>query len=203
MGVGNRVWGLALAGVMWLVGCSDEHAAKPRPEVGTAIAAPLRSSSVAAARSDLARMAPAIATLDAALELEVAAPTAPREEELACQGPAPTPLAESTRALDRSSPEALLTSTLSALAAKDLAALARASVARPRLTQDDAAAAERRFLSPAMQPYWKRVRAALASQEYDVVVEGDRARVDLEVGGAAGRYRLELRRRAKGWYLAD
>ncbi|MCO5166442.1 MAG: hypothetical protein M9894_08765 [Planctomycetes bacterium] len=120
--------------------------------------------------------------------------------------PAPA-IAESTRPIDRTTPTTLLGSALEALAAADVAALARLSRPggeRPTLDEDDALDAERRFLAPAVQPYWRRVAGAARLGE--VTVEPgpapDEARLRIHVGGAAGAYLIRLRKRGDGWYLA-
>lgn len=208
MGVGNldRCWvgGVTLVGVALLAGCSDggpDAGAAGNPP-GAVIPASIRSTTVAAARSDLPRFRGAIALLDANLQAQAAQVLEP-EADADYQGIGPAALPESSRRIDRTSPERLLDGALAALAARDVAALARLSVDRARLTEDDAAAAQRRFLSSSVQPYWKRVRQAIAAGDMTVTADGDRAYVDLEVGGAVGRYRIKLQRRSGGWYLAD
>jgi hypothetical protein len=142
--------------------------------------------------------------------LEVAPVLAPGEalgapSDAAFQGPAPLPIAEPLP-MDRSSPRALLDGALAALAAKDPARLARLSrdrASHPQLTEDDAADAQRRFLSSASGAYWARIAEAVAAGRYRVEDQGQTARVLVEVGGAAGTYRLELRQEDDGWYLAS
>lgn len=122
-------------------------------------------------------------------------------------GPAPAPLPESPRPIDRSSPEALVRSALEALAAGDVAALARLSVSReerPTLDEDDAFDAERRFLAPAVQPYWERIASAVRAGEVTLRPghAPDEALLEVRVEGAAGSYLIRLRKRGDGWYLA-
>lgn len=120
--------------------------------------------------------------------------------------PAPT-IGESARWIDRTTPTALLDSALAALAAEDVAALARLSRPRderPSLDEDDALDAERRFLAPAVQPYWRRVVGAARLGEVSVRPghAPDEALLEVHVGGAAGAYLIRLRKRGDGWYLA-
>ncbi|RMG18425.1 MAG: hypothetical protein D6731_01995 [Planctomycetota bacterium] len=104
--------------------------------------------------------------------------------------------------MDRRTPQGVLGATLSALAARDLATLA--SLARPGpLTVDDAEEARRRFLGPATRRYWQRVAAALGAGRYVVDEDEAGAWVRVDVGGAAGTYRLRLRRKGAQWFLAD
>ena len=95
-------------------------------------------------------------------------------------------------------------STLRALRGGDLLALAQATrPAGAALSEEDAAEAERRFLSPAGRAYWGRIAAAVQRGAWSVVEEEpERVRLRVEVGGAAGAYLLELRRRGERWYLA-
>lgn len=129
-------------------------------------------------------------------------PSAPRG-----MGPAAAKIDESPRPIDRTTPDALLGSTIDALAAGDVAALARLSLPRaerPALDEDDAQDAQRRFLAPAVQPYWERV--AVAARLGDVSIRAghaaDEALLEVHVGGAAGAYLIRLRKRGDGWYLA-
>ena len=85
-----------------------------------------------------------------------------------------------------------------------LARLSRAKEDEPVLDADDALDAERRFLAPAVQPYWRRV--ATAARLGDVSVEPgatpDEAVLRVHVGGAMGSYVIRVFRRGDGWYLA-
>ncbi len=127
--------------------------------------------------------------------------------EVASRGPAAAPTEESPRPIDRSTPTALLGSALDALAAADVAALARLSASReerPTLDEDDAADAERRFLAAAVRPYWERIASAVRAGEVTLRPghAPDEALLEVRVGGAAGAYVLRLRKRGDGWYLA-
>ncbi len=120
----------------------------------------------------------------------------------ASQGPPPRAVADSTLIPDRTRPAALLESAFAALEASDAAALARLSRRGP-LDEDAVAAAERRFLGPVTRRYWERVQAAVAAGALRTDVTGAEAVLTVEVGGAAGAYRVRLRREEDGWYLAD
>lgn len=181
-----------LAGV--LAGCGD-GAPEPAPPGPPA--------------EDLAREdgAAAVSTVALARELRelglpaVALPGPGVSAALAAFGPAPALVAESPRAVDRSSPSALLGSALAAIAAEDLAALARLG-SREALDEDALARAERRFLGPATRRYWERIERALEAGAYRVEPAGeDAVWIVVEVGGAAGAYRLRLQREEDGWYL--
>jgi hypothetical protein len=139
--------------------------------------------------------------LDAPLELEETSSDTSR----GFQGPAPRTIPESKLPIDRRRPASLLQGTMAAMAAKDESALARLSRDRathPTLNEDDAADARRRFLTPAIRPYWDRVRKALRAGEYEVSVEGRSATLRMKVGGALGTTRIQLRQEDDGWYLA-
>lgn len=128
-------------------------------------------------------------------------------ERVASQGrPAPV-LAEPELVIKRATPKALLGDALQmVLAGEDIAALARLSRSkadRPQLTEDDAADARRRFLSPSMKVYWQKINKAVRAGSYKVVEDGDEAEVLVDVGGAAGTYRVRLRKEGDAWYLAD
>ncbi|MGE0713156.1 MAG: hypothetical protein AB7N76_12045 [Planctomycetota bacterium] len=132
-----------------------------------------------------------------------AARRAPADAQ-AFRGPGPAAVPEPARSLRRDAPQVLLASALEALTRGDEAGLARACLdpaAHPTLTEDDAACARRRFLTPAVRPYWDKVRRALRDGRCQVSVEGRRATVELDTGGALGRARLSLRQEDDGWYL--
>lgn len=198
----------SLLGALLLAGCGDGPAGQG-PGAGVA---PVDSGQVAATTS-----AGLTTEQEAWLEqvdeerlgaLDVALADDPGAgEAVASRGPAPAPIAESTRPIDRTSPTNLLGSALDALAAADVAALARLSVPReqrPTLDEDDAFDAERRFLAPAVQPYWERVASALRAGEVTLRPghAPDEALLEVRVGGAAGSYVIRLRKRGDGWYLA-
>ena len=119
---------------------------------------------------------------------------------------AAAPVADSPRKIEAESPQALVQGTLAAIAAGDALALARA-LRGPggSLTEDDAAAAELRFLSPSARAFWARVAQALEEGDVDWVDgEGpDEAWLIANVGGAAGSYRIKLRREGEAWVLAS
>lgn len=181
-----------LAGV--LAGCGDgaPEAEPPGPPAGELAR---EDGSAAVSTAALARE---LRELGLA---EVPLPGPGVSAELASFGPAPAPVAEPERAVDRSSPVALLGSALAAIAAGDLAALARVG-SREALDEDALAAAERRFLGPATRRYWERIEQALEAGAYRVEpAGGDAVLVVVEVGGAAGAYQLRLQREEDGWYL--
>lgn len=129
----------------------------------------------------------------------------------AFQGPAPKVVAESDLPIDQSSPERALRGALDALARRDVAALARLRRTprdHPQLTEDDAADAQRRFLSPAMAPTWKRISAALQAGAYEILSSSKdasgptRVQVVLKVGGALGSYRLSLYKDGDAWFMS-
>ena len=199
---------VALAVAISVAGCGDPPGNDPaRDDV-----APVDSAAIAAASTALD--AEQVAWLgqvtqdglgDLAPQDEPGAdfdPSAPR-----AMGPAAAKIDESPRAIDRTTPDALLGSAIDALAAGDVAALARLSLPRaeqPALDEDDAEDAQRRFLAPAVQPYWESV--AVAARLGDVSLEAghgpDEALLKIHVGGAVGVYLIRLRKRGDGWYLA-
>ncbi|MDC3378832.1 hypothetical protein OAX78_00935 [Planctomycetota bacterium] len=120
-------------------------------------------------------------------------------------GPTAPFVSESDLELDRSSPAGLLDSALQALALEDPAALARLSRSRaadPTLNQDHADDAQRRFLAPAVRPYWERIKAAVRAGRVQVQEDGaGGALLLVDVGGAAGAYRIRMKKEGDAWYL--
>ncbi len=172
----NVAGGLAtvLIGVA-AAGCGGEGPQAPPPAQDAP--APIRSD----VDPDAERQAVAAAVLAQGLDrLEL--PGGPDETDpgapaarLRSQGPAPRLLPESPRRLARETPRALLASALDALAAKDVAALARlgrSPADKATLDEDDAADAERRFLSPAMRATWDRISVAVRKGAVQVTPVG-------------------------------
>jgi len=120
--------------------------------------------------------------------------------------PAARHLEDSARPIEADSPEALVSGTLEAIAAGDLLALARA-LRGPEgaLTEDDTAAAELRFLAPSARAFWARVARAVEDGDVDWIdgEQPDEAWLVANVGGAAGSYRIRLRREGETWVLAS
>lgn len=202
---GRRWVPLAIA-LPLLAGCGDGAGPGPAADV-----APV-DSDLAAATTSAGLTAEQAAWLeqveaDGLTALDLPDADDPGAGPVASRGPRPAPIAESTRRIDRSSPGALLSSALEALAATDVAALARLSRSRgqrPTLDEDDAFDAERRFLAPAVQPYWERVASAARAGEVTLRPGHgpDEALLEVRVGGAAGVYLIRLRKRGDEWYLA-
>lgn len=208
MGSRRGRWALLSSSLLLLlVGCGDGPATREGPDV-----APVASGQVAATTSAglTAEQAAWLEQVDdeGLAALDVALPDDPGAGPVtASRGPAAAAVPESTRRIDRTSPTTLLRSALDALAAGDVAALARLSASReerPTLDEDDAFDAERRFLAPAVRPYWERV--ASAARAGDVTLRPghapDEALLEVRVGGAVGAYVIRLRKRGDGWYLA-
>jgi hypothetical protein len=194
-----------LVALLTLVGCGDPQepaAAAPPPGESGVMVAPVDSRSGDAVLAEVASRGLDRVGLPAGPLGEVE----PEEARRLSAGPAPAPIPEPSVPVDRSSPGRLLESALDAVLREDLAALARLSRSRgqqPTLTEDDALAAQRRFLAPSTQPYWERVREALARGEVELErSQPGRAVLRIQVGGAAGTYSIELREEADGWYLA-
>lgn len=186
--------------------CGQEPPAEPPPLAPAALeVAPLTSS--APAPLVLQRVAELeFASLEADLQLEpVLGQSDPARDGARYQGPAPAEIPESERPVDQSDPARLVAGALDAIARQDLAALARLSRTpgeRPRLTEDDAADARRRYLAPAMAPTWSRVAAALEAGRYEVVAsEPAQVVVVVQVGGALGTYRISLRKDGDSWFM--
>jgi hypothetical protein len=189
-----------------LAGCGDPPGDDPARDG----VAPVDTAGVATTGSALdAEQVAWLAQVEAdgldGLELDPGADVDPAASR--AMGPAAAKIDESPREIDRTTPDALLGSAIEALAAGDVAALARLSLPRaeqPALDEDDAADAQRRFLAPAVQPYWERV--AVAARLGDVSIRTgrapDEALLEIHVGGAAGAYLIRLRKRGDGWYLA-
>jgi hypothetical protein len=121
-------------------------------------------------------------------------------------GDPPPPAAEPDTQPDRSSPEALLRSVLSARNAADktLAFLARAELltaGKARLDKLDEARAHRHFRMPAVGPLWSRIEAAVAAGRYRIETHDALATATFEVGGAAGTLTLSFEKVAGQWYL--
>lgn len=204
------VEGPVLALALALAGCGD---GSPTPAGARDDGlAPIESSSAAAPASALDAEQTAWLGDVAAQGLDaltVASGDGPDlDEQVASVGPRAPAIGESARPIRRETPEALLASALDALSSADVAALARLSRARderPTLDEEDALEAERRFLAPAVQPYWRRV--AVAARLGDISLEPgaspDEARLRVHVGGAMGSYVIPVRRRGDGWYLAS
>lgn len=195
-GLATIIIGVAAAG------CGGEGPQAPPPPASEA-PAPIASD------VDAERQAVAAAVLAQGLdrlEVDASDETDPGAPSVRSQGPAPRPIAESPRRLARETPRALLASALGALAAKDVAALARlgrSPADKATLDEDDAADAERRFLSPAMRATWDRIAEAARRGAVQVTPVGaDRAVLRVEVGGAVGAYVFQLIKRTDGWYLA-
>ena len=196
---GPTLW-LALC----LSGCGGEPQAPapaPAPPAAAASAAPLSSAAVKVLRAELAGLSlPELAAPSPATPTEEARPNAPKAS---FQGPAPRPLAESARRLKQTTPRAALGSTLGALQARDTAALARL-IRGPgsSLTEDDALEVRQRFLSLAGRSYWARVATALRAGKFQIEVRASEAWVSVSVGGAAGTYRIRMKKEGGTWFLA-
>ena len=195
-----------------LVACGQEPPAEPPPPAPAAAGvAPL--STLAPSAIVLQRVADLeLASLEADLQLERLGQEVQGQEVQGqgeggarYQGPAPAEIAESTRPVDQSDPARLVSGALEAMARGDLAALARLSrtpAERPRLTDDDAADARRRYLAPAMAPTWSRVAAAIDAGRFEVVAsEPAQVVVVVQVGGALGTYRISLRKDGDSWFM--
>jgi hypothetical protein len=190
---------------VWLVllaGCGGGE-----PQTTTDGVAPLDSSKVTLAVPSRLDVAQAQAELaDLALEQVAFDPVeANPDRDRATQGRAPAKHPEPAEPLDRTSPSALLDDALGALKRGDVSALARLSRARgahPQLTEDDAADAKRRFLSPAGTRYWGRIGEAAERGQVQIQTDGAEALILVEVGGAAGTYRLRMTLLEDGWYFA-
>jgi hypothetical protein len=194
-------------GVLLVVGCGNEPAL-PAPEVRTPKAAPLAPiTSVVADPLVVAR-------IDELGLAEVELPALDAEappSQAGYQGPAPRVIADSASPIDQSSPERALRGALDAIARSDAAALARlrrSPAKHPRLTEDDAADAQRRFLSDSMAPTWKRISQALQRGAYEVISSTQdttgptKVVVVLQVGGALGSYRLSLYKDGDAWFMS-
>lgn len=190
--------------VLLPLGCGQES--QPPRTVGQAIPGQTAPVGSRAVTPEMARQVSLLETLALAGPEQPDAPSEARPRGAAgYQGPPPARVRESRLAIDRTSPRRLLAGTLRALAARDLSALARLSrdpQRHPHLSTDDAQDARRRFLAPAVRPYWTKVRQALQRGAFSVRERGARATVRVEVGGAAGSYRIELRKKGDQWYLA-
>ncbi len=169
--------------------------------------APLDSARVVFAVPAKVDVAQAQAELaDLALDQVAFDPVAPdADRDVASQGPAPRAYPEPAAPLDRTSPHALLTGALAALERGDVSALARLSRGRgahPQLTEDDAADAERRFLSASGIRYWGRIGDAVQRGQVQIQRDGAEALILVDVGGAAGSYRVRMKLQEDGWYFA-
>jgi len=199
-------WRCVLA-IALFVGCSDgdpPHADAPPPEPNPQLSTTSDVDSSRVARAQPLDPAPELLSVHLPeAELLVEAPEA--EQRLASHGPTAPRIAEPQQQIQRETPQALLSGALKAIASRDLAALARLSrdgERHPALNVDDAAAAQRRFLSPAGRRYWSRIEAAIAAGAYEIHETGDEARIRVQVGGAAGTYDIRLRKEGNEWYLA-
>ncbi len=197
MDCGRPLLGLVCGLALITIGCGDA------PEDPPADTAPVGSmilavpTAIAEAQAELQSLGLEQVTFE-----PLAADVSPEAKRVASEGPAAKPIAESRRRLDRSTPTALLNDALAALGRRDVPALARLSRAQGQLTQDDAADATRRFLSPAGTRYWGRIGDAVREGRVRVQEDDAGAVITVEVGGAAGTYRVRMRREADGWYLA-
>jgi hypothetical protein len=192
---------IAALGV-FLIGCGDES---PLPPVELAPPAPVTSSVTLAKAAEVDAARAELAVLGLA-ELRFAALDSESSEDGRdpSLGPAPEVIAESPLRVNRETPKNLLDGTLRALALGDVAALARLSrdpTRSPQLNQDDATDARRRFLTSSGRAYWARIAKAIQQGQFDVNGNDQTAVVQLEVGGAAGSYRVRMRKEIDGWYL--
>lgn len=196
MTYGRPLLGLMCALVLMAIGCGGA----PEDPVAAAETAPVGSMipAIAEAQAELQTLGFDQVTLQ-----PVPADASPEARRVASSGPAAKRIADSAVRVDRSTPSALLTDALAALSRRDVAALARLSRAEGQLTEDDAADAARRFLSPAGARYWGRVSDAVRAGRMRVVEDDAGAVITVEVGGAAGVYRVRMRREVDGWYLAS
>jgi hypothetical protein len=115
----------------------------------------------------------------------------------------PSPKAEeSTHALTNQSPLALLEGIFDARKRGDRAWLARtleSTAGKAALTEDDCHAAWRNYLwHPEL---WDKLEAAHRELPAVIVEEGDQAKVNFEVGGAAGTMFVLFKRINGAWYL--
>ncbi|MEZ6187708.1 MAG: hypothetical protein R3F62_22200 [Planctomycetota bacterium] len=181
------------------MGCADD--APPPPGAGVA---PVVSEALAG-RAPVAPVASS-AALASLQRLKLDALPLDLGSAAALGAPAARELDDSSRAIAHETPEALIEDTLAALAAGDVLALARA-LRGPggALTEDDAARAELRFLAPSAQQFWGRVAEAVREGNVDWVPgeTPDEAWLVAHVGGAAGSYRIRLRREGEAWVLAS
>jgi hypothetical protein len=116
----------------------------------------------------------------------------------------PPPLVEESPVIpDLSSPEAALRSILEGRARGDLPFLARcgsSTAGKPRLDKEDAHEAHNTYCRKAMDPFWSRVRAALDDNRAIITIDGDAAKVSLDVGGAMGSIDLLFTRIYGHWH---
>lgn len=115
----------------------------------------------------------------------------------------PSPKAdESTHVLTQQTPLALIEGIFDARKRGDRAWLARtleSTAGKAALTEDDCHAAWRNYLwHPEL---WDKLEAAHRELPAVIVEEGDTAKVNFEVGGAAGTMFVLLKRINGAWYL--
>lgn len=198
------------AGALLVVGCGNDAPA-PAPPVRPAPPAAAPLAPVTSAVADPL----VVARIDelglAEVELPALDADSPKKTKGDFQGPAPKVLADSASPIDQGSPERALRGALEAIVREDALALARLRRPRsshPRLTEDDAADARRRFLSDSMAPTWKRISAALQRGAYEVVTSAKDSSgptqvvVVVQVGGALGSYRLSLYKDGDAWFMS-
>lgn len=123
--------------------------------------------------------------------------------------PASTPeqrgIAESVLGISNGSPEDLLAGTLQARARRDAAWLARtlaSTAGKSMLTELDAHAANRQFLTRNTIPMWQLVDAAWQAQNYRIDQDGQDAVIVLQSGGNLGEIKLVLVRIGEVWFYA-
>jgi hypothetical protein len=110
--------------------------------------------------------------------------------------------AESSVPMANDSPLALFEGIIAAREREDRAWLARtleSTAGKASITEDDCHAAWRNYLwEPAL---WNRIAAAHRESPAQVSIEGEVARVSVNVGGNAGEYYMLFKRVNGAWYL--
>jgi hypothetical protein len=119
-------------------------------------------------------------------------------------GEPPAVVDESTLTPDRTSPEALLRGLLAARRRGDLAFLARCDLStagKGKLDTLDVARAWRQFGWRSVEPFWSKVETALNGGLFRTDLNGARATLVFDVGGALGEIELLFEGNIGGWHL--
>lgn len=171
---------------------------------GPAPVAPARAVAPAPA-AVAAAVAPATAAKRPAREAAPAPAEAPApvvHGERTPLGDAPRAVAESTTALDRSSPAKTVAELSAALDRADEAALARlhaGSASKPALDEQDLLRARIDFLGE-RESHWRRVLSALDREKLGALdASGERAVLRVDVGGALGVVDLVFVKEGAAW----